>query len=150
MYAAHNIGREGWCLLTADSHTLLHVLRKHKMYTTHLWGRRSCESDCKDRQYYLVPRTRPSSILGRIYVQHDFVYTQGDAEMILEESKQVRHLFKRGVLDYLRKMNIETGYCVLTGLDFEDGKHRAVWRVSWDDPVVVVVREAQDTRQFLM
>lgn len=87
IYAAHNVGREGWCLLTANSHTLIHVLRLNNMYTTHLYVGRRCESDCKARQYYLVPKTRPSYIMGRKYLKYDFSFSQTDADVILEDSK---------------------------------------------------------------
>ncbi|KAK4301981.1 hypothetical protein Pmani_025913 [Petrolisthes manimaculis] len=72
LYAALNVGREGWCVLTRDLHTFTHVLLHHNMSTEYLplsecntnlctyeRRRRPCCCRCRCRccvDVYLVPR----------------------------------------------------------------------------------------------
>ncbi|KAK3862670.1 hypothetical protein Pcinc_031492 [Petrolisthes cinctipes] len=49
VYAALNVGREGWCVLTANFHTLIHVLRDHNMCTDKL----TAQSQYEERDKFM-------------------------------------------------------------------------------------------------
>lgn len=62
IYVLTNVGREGWCVVTASYHTLLHILRIHNKLSPEDWPCETlecvdgkCEQLCKT----LVPRMRP-------------------------------------------------------------------------------------------
>lgn len=61
IYAAVNVGIEGWCVLTADQHTLVHVLRDRFMSTRNLPFAKRCRVGCGERSGVLVPRLQEGS-----------------------------------------------------------------------------------------
>ncbi|KAK3891212.1 hypothetical protein Pcinc_004895 [Petrolisthes cinctipes] len=60
VYVALSVGQQGWCVLTPNLHTLVHVLRIHSMSTNFLLEQIKCKSDCGQLCDELVPCVRPS------------------------------------------------------------------------------------------
>ncbi|KAK4315754.1 hypothetical protein Pmani_013032 [Petrolisthes manimaculis] len=47
VYAAYNMGREGWCILTSNLHTMIHVVIEHTTYTIEQFpDHRKCPLNC--------------------------------------------------------------------------------------------------------
>lgn len=57
VYAIYNVGLEGWNVLTADEHTLFHILQKNNMRTEWLPKEtKECRDECARRCDVLIPR----------------------------------------------------------------------------------------------
>ncbi|KAK4299743.1 hypothetical protein Pmani_027995 [Petrolisthes manimaculis] len=50
---------------------------------------------------------------------------------------------------YLIKLDVEAGCCLLMGFNLKVGKHKAIGRRNWNEPVLVMEREELEAREFL-
>ena len=158
VYAALNVGREGWCVLTADFHTLLHVLHEHGMEAAHLAGQgEACGEGCEGRRDTLVPRARaglrhyPTLRRPRCVRWHKYLVkrTLQLSWMMLAESEGAMVLCDAPLLHYLSHGDPEAGWVLVAGFDVRARKHRAAGRTGVAERAVEVVCEEGDERGFL-
>ena len=158
VYAALNVGREGWCVLTADFHTLLHVLHEHGMEAAHLAGQEeACREGCEGRRNTLVPRARASL---RPYVR---VTSRALAQKFRDDARKARQiafqfaseitplstLSECSLAYYCTVCHPEAGWVLVAGFDVRARKHRAAGRTGVAERAVEVVCEEGDERGFL-
>lgn len=157
VYAALNVGREGWCVLAADFHTLQHVLQEHGMEATHLAGQgEACGAACEERRDALVPRARAgfrhylrgaaqhmrlsSSAVGKV---------RALAETFAGMSDMLNTFANMGIAFYCTDGDPEAGWVLVAGFDVRERKHRAAGRTGLAERAVEVVCEEGDERDFL-
>ncbi|MPC25281.1 uncharacterized protein LOC123512553 [Portunus trituberculatus] len=160
VYAALNVGREGWCVLAADFHTLLHVLQEHGMQAPHLQAgqEEACGPDCEGRRDSLVARARaglrqyPTIRRPRCVRWHKYLVkrTLQLSWMMLAESEEAMVLCDAPLLHYLSHGDPEAGWVLVAGFDVRDRKHRAAGRTAATERPVEVVCEEGDERGFLL
>lgn len=148
MYAALNIGLEGWCLLTAHSYTLQHVLNTYRRSAHDLEQMRSCKTYCKIRRNFLSPIQQPVApeVLESF---RSWLPEILKAYKMLEDCKEVMVVVKPIVYYYMALSDPDSGWCLVAGVDLLKRKHRAAGCCSRNKPVVQVVKEGQDVQSYL-
>lgn len=127
-YIAHNMGLEGWCVLTTKLHNLVRVLKGNNINSdfVHVARTRSIES-YEDRKGWnhcgvLVPRMKPTQYLdtvpplysanclrqGRFWWPMDFIDSM-----------------RPSVLSHKIQLHLKTDYCVMLRFDSVSRKYKA-------------------------
>lgn len=129
VYIAYNLGREKWCVLTADLHTVVHLLRDSNITTSAFSvGMTRCTRRCESHCFDLVPRLTPSfgvlihgpwwGLLYPSYPLHEFLeILNNNALMKSILYHGIQHGFS--VFHYLYEHDMEIGRCTMVGLDFK-------------------------------
>lgn len=146
IYIAFNVGRECWTVLTPNFHTLKHV---SQIENQSLITQKNCKTNCKYCRDYLVPRVRPSGIPLNAQTWRFWSSDREEAKEFLKNSEEAIPIMKESVYFYLDRI-YKSGYCLLTGFDFDAKKHLAVWRQSNSQSVSVVEKDELRVREFLV
>ncbi|KAK3891211.1 hypothetical protein Pcinc_004894 [Petrolisthes cinctipes] len=153
VYVALSVGQQGWCVLTPNLHTLVHVLRIHSMSTNFLLEQIKCKSDCGQLCDELVPCVRPSkaplTYQTNIPTGERSLHNNEDASELLKDSPEAKVFLKQTVYYYSTLQWYNDDYCLLMGFDFEDRKHWAIGRMSINHQVFVLEKEEMKAREFL-
>lgn len=161
VFAALNVGREGWCVLTAARHTLRHVLAAHGMATEPLESQddeEACGATCNEARWHnLVPRARaglrqfPSSRRPRSlrWYKYQVRRTRQLCWMMLAESEQAMLLCEAPLYHYLVQGDPEAGWVLVAGFDVQARLHRAAGRTGLAEPPLEVVCAEGEERDFL-
>lgn len=161
VFAALNVGREGWCVLTAARHTLRHVLTAHGMAAENLDPRddeEACGAACGETRWHaLVPRARaglrqyPTSQRPRSLRWHMYLVRRMRqlCWMMLAESEQAMVLCEAPLYHYLIQGDPEPGWVLVAGFDVRARVHRAAGRTGTAEPPVEVVCPEGEERGFL-
>ncbi|KAK3887073.1 hypothetical protein Pcinc_008838 [Petrolisthes cinctipes] len=152
VYVALSVGQEGWCVLTPNVHTLVHVLRIHNMSTNILLEQIKCKSDCGQLCDELVPCVRPSKapLLGHFPIPTERPLNHIEYETVFLKNTLEEKGFLKQTCYYYSTMNwYFKDYGLILGFDFEDRKHWAIVRMSRNHPVFVLEREEIRAREFL-
>lgn len=163
LYAALNVGREGWCVLTSDFHTMIHVLRDHGMAADHLTGLDTCDASCTHRQDGLVPRAwaslrRHPQHLRRLRhlgsLRKQVVKMLTVVQSLLPQNQEAGMMCQTLHVQYINECDTELsnscGWCLVAGFDIKNRKHQALGRKCSSDMPVILVHDEQDTRGFLL
>ncbi|MPC25284.1 hypothetical protein E2C01_018390 [Portunus trituberculatus] len=159
VYAALNVGREGWCVLAADFHTLLHVLQEHDMQAPHLQAgqEEACGPDCEGRRDSLVARARAGLrhyVTGPGPLLREFQEKSRKTRILAHEWEAqpgpLTALASLCLAHYLSHGDPETGWVLVAGFDVRDRKHRAAGRTGAAERPVEVVCDEGDERGFLL
>lgn len=163
LYAALNVGREGWSVLTSDFHTMLHVLRNHGMSADHLMGLDTCEASCHHRQDSLVPRAWASCRrhpYNMPHMKHIMTLRKQVTKMVrlvqslLPYNQEVGLMCRSLHVHYIVQDDTDErtngcGLCLAAGFNIQDRKHVAVGRRCSTEVPVLLVHDVEDTRGFL-
>lgn len=161
VFAALNVGREGWCVLAAARHTLWHVLAAHGVTALHLGpqeGEEPCGEACAEARWHvLVPRARaglrkyPTSRRPRSLRWHRYQVrrTRQLCWMMLAESEAAMELIEAPLYHYHAQGDPEAGWVLVAGFDVRARQHRAVGRLGTAEPPVVMEAPEGDERGFL-
>lgn len=155
IYAAHNIGHDGWCVLIADLNKLANLLRIQNLDYFPELKQYECQTGCYvECEDYVVPRL---SIRGLTY-SYFWHNVQLTGQRIISEREAhsilVNHEYKTKrealVQFYMIMGDPERGSYLIMGFIEDDWQHKASCRFSDDAPVLEVVREEMEVREFLM
>ncbi|KAK4305956.1 hypothetical protein Pmani_022183 [Petrolisthes manimaculis] len=155
VYVALSVGQEGWCVLTSNFHTLVHVLRNHGMCTRFLVGQLMCTSDCGQICDELVACVRPSkaplTYQTSISIgQHSLADLESEIKYrSLKDIPEAKVFLKQTVYYYSSLPWYYDDYYLLLGFDFEGRKHWAIGRKCINHPQFVLEREEMKAREFL-
>lgn len=161
VFAALNVGREGWCVLAAARHTLRHVLAAHGVAAAHLDpqdGEEPCGTACAEARWHvLVPRARaglrqyPTSRRPRSLRWHRYQVrrTRQLCWMMLAESEAAMELCEAPLYHYHVQGDPEAGWVLVAGFDLRARVHRAAGRSGIAQPPVEVVCAEGDELRFL-
>ncbi|KAK3887782.1 hypothetical protein Pcinc_008110 [Petrolisthes cinctipes] len=144
VYAVHNASREGWCVLTTNLHTVLHILMSNNIPTTNLPGAiSSCIGECNERcvDNQLVPRVKPS--IERIWWKLSLNYAE-------ERRSRIRLAYNPKLLDktlcYLVEHDVEADTCLMLMFNIDTKTYRAT--CPWNRQVVE--QGELEAREFLL
>ncbi|KAK4297557.1 hypothetical protein Pmani_030038 [Petrolisthes manimaculis] len=159
VYAAINMGREGWCFFTSNFHTLIRVLHNNNVATDIIIRNHKCNANCGSsadgNNDTLLPRARAcqrnSLVLPFIISQHGYhknhfripgLLPQEDREGLRKLNYKIRYY-------YLADNNLESGWYLVAGFDYCTRKHMVMGRHSKSESKIEVKRDEKEVREFL-